>query len=378
LFVFFEILLIASYGLLIHGGGEQRIRAGLHYVVLNLVGSTLFLFALGLLYGVSGTLNMADLAVKVVATGPRDMALLHISALLLLIVFALKAAVFPLYFWLPAAYSSTSAPMAALFAIMTKVGVYAIVRVFTLPFGALQELTASWLLPLALTTLVVATLGSLASRELGNLLAYFVVVSVGTLLTAVSLFSIPGLSAALVYLLHTTLVMAGMFLLADVIRRQRGNVSIEPMAPMSQGYFLGMVSFAGFMAMAGIPPLSGFLGKLLILEAAWESAAASSVWSVMLISSFLGLVALARMGSALFWKATAEEPAGEPASAAALLPALALLACSPLLMVFGEPVLKFTQATAQQLSQPSEYLQSVLGDDYLNTRSPHGESNGPP
>ncbi len=172
LFVFFEILLLASYGLLLHGGGRNRVKAGLHYVVINLVGSTLFLFAVGTLYGVTGTLNMADLAVKLAQTPPENLALVQSAGLLLFAVFALKAALLPLYLWLPAAYAHTSAPVAALFAIMTKVGAYSILRVYSLMFGdaagPVANLLDAWLAPLALVTLVLGMLGVLASTSLGS------------------------------------------------------------------------------------------------------------------------------------------------------------------------------------------------------------------
>jgi multicomponent K+:H+ antiporter subunit D len=229
LFVFFEILLIASYGLLLHGGGPARVRAGLHYVVLNLAGSALFLFAVGILYGVTGTLNMADLALKAGNSAPEHAFLLRTGALLLLAVFALKAALLPLYFWLPGAYSSTSAPVAALFAIMTKVGVYAIVRLFTLMFGPhageVAGVATPWVLPVALATLITGMIGALASQHLRRLISYLLIVSIGTLLTAIGLFTVQGLQAALVYLIHTTLITAGMFLLADLIQVQRGEMA---------------------------------------------------------------------------------------------------------------------------------------------------------
>ena len=190
LFVFFEILLIASYALLLHGQGAQRVRAGLHYVVLNLTGSALFLIALGMVYGASGTLNMADLSLRVAQASGDQVPLLAAAGLLLLLVFALKAALLPLYFWLPRAYASASAPVAALFAIMTKVGIYAILRLATLMFGAgageLAHLTQAWLWPLALATVALGAVGVLAARSLQMLLAYLVVVSAGTLLAAVA------------------------------------------------------------------------------------------------------------------------------------------------------------------------------------------------
>lgn len=184
LFVFFEILLIASYALLLHGGGAERVRSGLHYVILNLVGSAFFLIAVGTLYGLTGTLNMADMAQKIAMADAERAPLLAAAGLLLLVVFALKAALLPLYFWLPRAYAAASAPVAALFAIMTKVGIYSILRVYTLVFGdaagELANLAQAWLWPLALATLGLGAIGALAARTLQGLLAYLVVVSAGT------------------------------------------------------------------------------------------------------------------------------------------------------------------------------------------------------
>ena len=187
LFVFFEVLLIASYGLMVHGGGQKRLQAGVQYVVYNLLGSTLFLFALGTIYAVTGTLNMADLAVRVAEIPADNTALIRVAAVLLLLVFAIKAALVPLHFWLPSTYAEAPAPVAALFAIMTKVGVYAILRVFALifaPAAATGDLAQSWLLPLAMATLVIGAIGVLGARSLGRLAALATVGSVGTMLIA--------------------------------------------------------------------------------------------------------------------------------------------------------------------------------------------------
>ncbi len=370
LFVFFEVLLIASYGLLLHGGGAARVRAGLHYVVLNLSGSALFLIAMGILYGLTGTLNMADLALKVAQAPAEQAALLRTGALLLLVVFALKAALLPLYFWLPAAYSNASAPVAALFAIMTKVGIYAMVRIYTLIFGAeagvAAHVAADWLLPLALATLLLGMLGALASATLRRLIAYLIVVSTGMLLTAVGLFTTPALGAALVYLVHTTLVSAGMFLLADVIARQRGALgdALTPARDLAQPVLLGALFFMGAMALVGLPPLSGFLGKVIILQAAQGEAQVAWVWGVVLAGSLLGLVALSRAGSVIFWNTAEPTAGGTPAGAATLAPVVILLACSPLLAAFGGEVVAYAHATAEQLAQRNGYIDAVLGQDY--------------
>ena len=226
LFVFFEILLVASYALQLHGGGAARVRAALHLVVLNFVGSMIFLIGIAAIYAATGTLNLADLAAKVAATEVEQAGLLRTGGLLLLLVFALKAALVPLGFWLPPAYAAASAPAAALFAIMTKVGVYSILRLQVLIFGPeagpAASLLTPWLLPVGLLTIMGATLGVLASRDLRRLLAHLVVLSAGTLILALGLDSEAATSSALYYALNSTLVAGGLFLLADLIGRERG------------------------------------------------------------------------------------------------------------------------------------------------------------
>ncbi len=315
---------------------------------------------------------MADLALKIAQAEPGQAGLLRAGGLLLLVVFALKAALLPLYFWLPKAYSLTTAAVAALFAIMTKVGVYAIVRIFTLLFGeqagAAAGVVKPWLLPLALATLILGALGVLAASDLRRLLAYLVVVSVGTLLTAVGLFSPSGLSAALVYLVHSTLVTAGMFLLADLIARQRGTLEHQIVAlPVAQAPLLGVLFFIGAVALAGLPPLSGFFAKLMIMHAAGDSIETRGgligVWGILLAGGLLSLIALSRSGSALFWRTRGAPPAPEDVSLVHSLPALIMLAASPLLVLLAAPLQRFANAAAGQLFDVRAYVTAVLGPD---------------
>ncbi|MGF1545960.1 MAG: monovalent cation/H+ antiporter subunit D [Thiotrichales bacterium] len=371
LFVFFEILLLASYGLILHGGGRLRVRASLHYVVLNLVGSTLFLFAVGALYGVLGTLNMADLAVKAAAAAPEHVSIVRAAGLLLFGVFALKAALVPLYLWLPAAYANTSAPVAALFAIMTKVGAYAIVRMYTLVFGAeagpVANLIEPWLLPLALITLVLGTLGAIASRSLRQQTAYLVVASVGSLMTAVGLDNEAGLAAAFYYLPHTTFAAAAMFLLADTIATRRGALGdqFEQAPAIAQHALIGALFFSIAVVVSGLPPLSGFVGKFLTLRAAIDHAAWAWVFAVVLSAGLLTVIALARSGSLLFFRTRPlevdETPPPGVTDAHLLIPAVGLLALC-LAMTIGAGVIhQHAEAIATQLSSPSAYIQAVLG-----------------
>jgi len=369
LFVFFEILLLASYGLLLHGGGRQRVKAGLHYVVINLVGSTLFLFAVGTLYGVTGTLNMADLSVKLAATPPENAALVQSAALLLFGVFALKAALLPLYLWLPAAYAHTSAPVAALFAIMTKVGAYSILRVYSLmagdTTGPLANLLDAWLAPLALATLALGMLGVVASTSLRQQAAYLVVASIGTLLLAFGIGSVDAVAAGLYYLPHTTFAAAALFLLADSISHARGALAdqFESGPEMPRARLLGGLFFVAAIAIAGMPPLSGFLGKFMLLKAALVSPLLPWVWGVVLATGLVSVIALARSGSLLFYRThSSHDPAGlTPPTNAVLVPVAGLLLLVAGLVIWAGPVSDYATATAAQLQQPQQYIEAVLG-----------------
>ena len=378
LFVFFEVLLLASYGLILHGGnsnhdqpgGRLKTRAGLHYVVLNLCGSALFLIAVGTLYGLFGTLNMADLARNMASVPPENLGPARAAGLLLFTVFALKAALLPLYLWLPAAYAQTSAPVAALFVIMTKVGAYSLLRVGTLIFGAqagdMRQLYEPWLLPLALATLLIGLLGALAARGLREQVAYLVVASVGTLLTAFALGNVAGIAAGLYYLPHSVFTGAALFLLADRIAcgRSRFGDRFEPAPAMSGAPLLGGLFFLAAMLAAGLPPLSGFVGKFLLLRASLEHPAWTWIMPLVLAGGLLGLIALARSGSLLFFRTPpAEEgaPAPTPFDAGALLPVFGLLALSIGLTLVAGPLHTYASATAEQLLQPDQYIHAVLG-----------------
>jgi multicomponent K+:H+ antiporter subunit D len=371
LFVFFEILLIASYGLMLHGQGAERLKAGVQYVIINLVGSTIFLIAVGILYGVTGTLNMADMAMRVPALPPQDQGLFRAAAALLLSVFALKAALLPLHLWLPRTYANTSPPVAALFAIMTKVGVYSIIRVVTLVFGADagQEAWApvEWMLPAALLTMIIGFTGLLAARGLRDLAAFALIGSTGTLLVAVSLFDEPALAAALYYLPHTTFAAAALFLITDSLqwRRPENGDSLVPGPRCVASEALSALFLLTAIAIVGLPPLSGFVGKLLILEAAQPLRSAPWVWSTILLTTFVGIVGLARAGSTLFWKSAAMGEGPMPAArwqrTADLMPTTVMLLFLGVLTVLAGPAMDYMQAAAAQLFDPADYLDAVLG-----------------
>ena len=379
LFVFFEILLIASYVLLVHGQGAERFKAGVHYVVLNLAASALFLVGLAIVYGVTGTLNITDLTLRIAELDAEQAVLAKIAAMILLVVFGLKAAIVPLYMWLPGAYGVASAPVAALFAIMTKVGVYSIIRVHVGIFGEgaghAAMVVEPWLLPVALISCVLGVLGALAARSFARMVAYLTISSVGVILASVGLFSTASLSAALYYMVHSTLVVAALFLLVELIASQRGETKdkLLPASAVAQPVALGLMALLAAASVAGLPPLPGFLGKLMILQSASSSSAQIWVWSVILGASFLTLIGLARAGSTLFWNVLPEQPPpleaassdassdDSGASTRTMTATLLLLALGLLLTVGASPMKRYTDAAATQLADRAAYANAVLG-----------------
>ncbi|MDP3897048.1 MAG: monovalent cation/H+ antiporter subunit D [Mesorhizobium sp.] len=384
LFVFFEVMLIASYGLMLHGGGAPRLKAGFHYVAINLVASTLFLFAVGLIYAVTGTLNMADLAVKVAEVAADDQALLKTGAVLLFVVFATKAALVPLHWWLPTAYAATSAPAAAMFMIMTKVGAYTIIRVYGLIFGAdagpLGAVVEPLVIPAALVTLLVGAVGVLSSRNLRDLVCFSVIASMGNLLIAVGLFDGVGTTAALYYIIHSTLTGAALFLLVDLIATRRGKRldGLAPAPEFANQTLLGGLFFLAAIGMVGLPPLSGFLGKLLILDATRDAPQAVLIWTVVLGASLLMTIGFARAGSVIFWNnvpppvATGANPADAGAATPAAMTAgvalpilvVALLVGGTAALSLGAgPATRAFEATSAQLLDRDAYIRAVLAPD---------------
>ena len=375
LFVFFEVLLISSYGLLLHGAGVVRLRASLHYVSFNLAGAALFLIAVSLLYGLTGTLNMADMAQRMTQLPADRTLLVQSAALLLLVVFFVKTALLPLHFWLPATYGAACAPAAALFAIMTKVGVYSVLRVTSLIFGEAggpaAMIARPWLPALAMATIAVAAIGALAARQLRTQIGYLVIGSAGTLLLAVGLARPDTVAAGLFYLVNSTLAAATLFLLADRIAVARGAAgdTLLPSTFDTSRNRLGVWFVVCAVAAAGVPPLAGFMGKAMLLQSAGHTAWGAWVVTVVLASSLLVMVALSRSGSVLFWSPAPAADALAPSAESDSIPArashhwalgillLAALACS----AAAGPLSRYTESTSVQLFERGAYLRAVLG-----------------
>jgi multicomponent K+:H+ antiporter subunit D len=396
LFVFFEVMLAASYGLLLHGGGAARVRAGLHYIAVNLVASMLFLIGVAVLYGVTGTLNMADIALKLPEVPYSDRGLLHAGAAILAIAFLAKAAVWPLCFWLPPAYAAASAPAAAVFAILTKVGVYATLRLWTLCFPAADGLSTVFggdaLVWGGLATLAFGAVGMLASQQLARLASFSVIASSGTLVAAIG-FGVPALAAgALFYLASSTLAGCALFLLVELLERSRqvevgpqqiddGNDALplffdaEPppgsnlddneealigRAIPAALAFLGLSFTVCALIVAGLPPLSGFVAKLAMLSALLDirSAHAWMLFGLLIGSGLLAAIALMRVGIRHFW--TLREGPAPRLRIVETLPIAALLATGVWMVAQGENVLAYARATAETLHRPALYIDAVM------------------
>ncbi|MRX51931.1 monovalent cation/H+ antiporter subunit D [Paracoccus sp. S-4012] len=360
LFVFFEVMLIASYGLMTHGGGGPRIKAGVQYVVVNLAGSAVFLFALGTIYAATGTLNMADIGVKAAAI--EHDGLVRIGAGMLMVVFAIKAALVPLHIWLPATYERAPGPVAALFAVMTKVGVYAILRSLTLMFPAGTETGTALAEILRVTggaTLIVAMVGLYGARDFGRVITWSVIGSVGTLMLAMTFGQAGATAAGLYYLVHSTLAGAALFLLADLILTRRGTLTLARGPRLAQGGLIAALTMAAAVAMAGMPPLSGFLGKLMILEALWGQW---GLWWLVIGTAILAIMGFARAGSTLFWQAEeSDAPAlPHPAQPLAFSAVAGLIAAQVLWTLAAGPVLGWLEDAAAALHDPAPLIRAVL------------------
>ncbi|QFR32856.1 monovalent cation/H+ antiporter subunit D [Ancylobacter sp. TS-1] len=390
LFVFFEILLAASYGLVLHGSGTARVRAGLHYIPINLVASSLFLIGVAVIYGVTGTLNMADLSRIVPTLEPQARVLMEAGAAVLGIAFLVKAGMWPLSFWLPTTYAAACAPIAAMFAIMTKVGVYVILRLFLLCFGdeagASEEFGALWLYYGGMATIAFGAIGVLASQSMQRLGGYAVLVSSGTLLAAIGTGNSAVISGALYYMAASTLAISAYFLLVELIERGQAAgadvlaVTLEIFGDPEEDIededeevgvaipatiaVLGGAFVACTALLAGLPPLSGFIAKFAMLSALINEAGdiPAAHWAfvaLLMMSGLATLIAMTRNGIRTLWVPAENEIPRVRAIEA--IPVGVLLFLCAAMTVAGGPTMRYMEATAQILYWPSEYAREVLG-----------------
>ncbi|MDM9627937.1 monovalent cation/H+ antiporter subunit D [Rhizobium sp. S152] len=389
LFVFFEVMLAASYGLLLHGSGPLRVKAGMHYIAVNLVAALLFLIGVSLIYGTAGTLNMADLAARIPEIEPDRRMLMEAGAGILGIVFLIKAGMWPLCFWLPTAYSAASAPVAGIFAIMSKLGIYVILRLTMLLFG--EGPSAGFGAPVLLyggaATLIFGIVGVLASQALGRVAGFSVLVSSGTLLMVLGISDGAVSSGALLYLVSSTLTISAFFMLIELVERGQdaganvlavtmeayGDADDEP-ANEEEGVtmpgtmaVLGICFAACGILLSGLPPLSGFIAKFAMLSAMMGTGAigvppTAAIWSLVvlvILSGIAALISMTRAGIRTFWSSI--EGAVPRVLVIEIVPVLFLLGLTLALTVQAGPAMQYMDTTIRTLSKPALYIDAVTG-----------------
>jgi multicomponent K+:H+ antiporter subunit D len=387
LFVFFEVMLAASYGLLLHGSGPLRVKAGMHYIAVNLAAALLFLIGVSLIYGTTGTLNMADLAARIPEIEPDRRMLMEAGAGVLGIAFLIKAGMWPLCFWLPTAYNAASAPVAGIFAILSKLGIYVILRLTMLLFGdgPSAGFGANVLLYGGIATLIFGTVGVLASQALGRLAGFSVLVSSGTLLMVLGINDGAVSSGALLYLVSSTLTISAFFMLIELVERGQ-DAGANVLAVTMEAYgdadedepeegdgvtmpgtmaILGTCFAACGILLAGLPPLSGFVAKFAMLSAMMGTGAigvppTAAVWTLValvILSGVAALIAMTRAGIRTFWSSI--EGTVPRVLVIEIVPVMFLLSLTLALTVQAGPAMQYMDTTIRTLANPSIYIDAV-------------------
>jgi len=363
LYVWFEVMLMSSFVMLALGGERPQIEGAIKYVILNLLSSTLFLSALGLLYNLAGTLNMADLALRLpgLETGNQ----ITLIAMLFLVAFGIKSAIFPLFFWLPASYHTPPVTITALFSgLLTKVGVYALFRVFTLLFVQDTAYTHTILLIIAGFTMVTGVFGAAAQTDLRRLLSFHIISQIGYLLMGLGLFSQPALAASIYFMIHVILAKTSLFLVAGIVEKMEGSYKLKELGGIYSSRFgVALLFLLPALSLAGLPPLSGFFAKLALVVAGFELQQYAIVAAGLAVS-LMTLYSMTKIWNEAFWKEP-KDP-GDHARHKPISPWLwastgALVFISLLAGLLAEPLLNLANQAAAQLADPSIYIQAVLG-----------------
>ena len=359
LFVAVEITLASSYVLITLGGRRAQVRTGMTYVVLNLLGSTMFLATVGLIYAATGTVNMADLVGKfdTIPVGLRTA-----LGLMLLVAFGVKAAIFPLFSWLPDSYPTAPAPVTAVFAgLLTKVGVYAIVRTQAFYFAG-DRSPSTLLLTIAALTMLVGVLGAIAQNDMKRILSFHIVSQVGYMIMGLGLFTVAGVAGSVFYIMHHIPVKTGLFLVAGMVEHSTGTSSLRRLSGLVRVLPIAGAAFllAGF-SLAGLPPFSGFVAKLALVQAGF-GIREWAVVAVSLLVSLLTLFSMLKIWNGAFWGADDGAPvaAGRKPKWTMVVATSALVALSLAISFCGKPVYDWSEEASRTLLDPDEYVQAVL------------------
>jgi multicomponent Na+:H+ antiporter subunit D len=370
MYVWFEVMLISSFVLLTLGGETRQIEGTFKYVTLNLISSAFFLVGIGFLYGMTGTLNMADVAVKL--TFYENQGLITVVAMLFLIAFGIKAAVFPLFFWLPASYHTPPIAVTAIFAgLLSKVGVYSLIRIFTLIFNNSIGYTHTLLMVIAGFTMLVGVLGAASQYEMRRLLSLHIISQIGYMVMGLAIYTPLAIAGAILHILHNMIVKTNLFMVSGVINKLRGSYNLKVLGGINNTYpLLGTLFMLPALSLAGLPPLSGFWSKLMLIKAGFE-AQQYLIIAISLVVSLLTLFSMTKIWNLAFWK---DEPPcntarpGKPEASLfsfpnffLVVPVLLLIAATIAIGFFPEPFFKAVHRAAEELMNPQMYINTVLG-----------------
>lgn len=364
LYVWFEIMLIASFVLISMGGDKGELEGGLKYVCLNLLSSAMFLAGAGIIYGKTGTLNMADIAHQLSIVENADWALS--SSMLLLVSFGLKAGMFPFFFWLPASYHTPPSAVSAVFAgLLTKVGVYALFRSYTLMFVPLFPEVQNIILWLAILTMITGVLGAASHFDMRRILSFHIVSQIGYMVLGLAIMTPLALAAAIFYLVHHIIVKTNLFLISGVVVRMKGSCDLAKVGGLcNSAPWLALLFFIPAFSLGGIPPLSGFWAKFALVKSAIE---AHSWWAVTfaLLVGVLTLYSMTKIWAEAFWKKEPEGVDVTPANPVGplvwmVLPIVVLSVSTVIIGIFGEPLFAFSERAAAQLLDPQAYISAVM------------------
>ena len=364
LYVWFEVMLLSSFVLMTMGGSADQLESGVKYLIINLVSSVLFLSGVGLLYGKLGTLNMADIALRL-ADSP-DALLVNSSAMLLLAAFGVKAALFPFFFWLPASYHTPRVATAALFAgLLTKVGIYALIRSYTLFFSSHFEAVQGILILLAAATMLTGVLGAAAHYNIRKILSFHIVSQIGYMLMGLAIGSSLAIAGAIFYTLHHIIVKANLFLIGGLIERRCGSGDLARTGGLYRSApLLSLLFFIPAFSLGGIPPLSGFWAKFSVIKAGFDGQHYLLV-SVALAVGILTLFSMTKIWAEAFWKepeGSAPVTARSPLSVSLVLPCAVLALITVILGLWSAPLFELAMAASDQLLDPRQYIETILSN----------------
>ncbi len=365
LYVWVEVLLVASFALLTLGGERAQMEGAIKYVTLNLVSSMMLLTAVGLTYGLFGTLNMADLASKFAAV--EDSGLITVISMLFMVSFLIKAAAFPFFFWLPASYHTPQVAVSALFAgLLTKVGVYALFRVFTLLFDQDVGYTHTILLWIAGFTMLTGVLGAAAQFEFRRILSFHIISQIGYMIMGLALFTPLAIVGGVFYIMHHIIVKANLFLVSGAVYRLCGTYELRDLGGLYRSKpWLAILFLIPALSLAGMPPLSGFFAKFIIVRAGIEIEAWWVV-AVALVTGLLTLFSMVKIWAEAFWKAAPSEAPVKPIYDGPMWPLYAPIAglaiMTLIIGLWAQPIYELAALAAQQMLDPSVYIEAVLGE----------------